>query len=183
MVWHFVSQTTCDWLLLFIFCITSSLQRRRGGSDLRAVITCCQDCLTWVMVTWNQDGVRKVETSRKQWLKIEKSEIHTYPEVISQMESKSCDVLIFISLISTHRWLSESAFSPPGSLWLAWIHRFCWWLIPLREAKELPLMACFHSNRMGGSGAGEAHRSHFLIKRVLLSLSVFPCAKCKHALN
>lgn len=94
------------------------------------------------------------------------------------MESKSCNVLFSVSLILARHWLTDLASSPPGSVWLARIHRFCWWLILLGEAKALPLMASFHSNcsRSGGrSRANEAHRSHFLINGILLSLCLFSC--------
>lgn len=153
------------------FCITSSLQR--GGCDLRAVITCCQDYLTWVIVTLSRDGVRAVQTQEKQWLKNKEKVKLAYPHIPrSQMENKS-DVLISIFFILPRDWLSELAFGPPGSLWLARIHRFSRWLSPFSEAKALPLMARFHSNCAGGSGAGETHRSHFLINWVLLSLGLF----------
>lgn len=98
-----VFQAMCDWEL-FIFV---SLPRVRGGGDLCALITCCQDYLTWVIVTqssswgWRQEGRKREKTMTKRKNRVKN------PGVISQMKSKSCEALISIILISTHDWLSE----------------------------------------------------------------------------
>lgn len=110
--------------------------------------------------------------------------VRTYLKVISQMENKTCDVLISIFLISWHNWLSELVFSPPLTGLDPQVFSVTQSTHRVKSSASYSMFPWQPHREVGGSVGGEAHRSPFPNKLAfIVSLCVFSCAKCKHAFN